>query len=313
MRRFNSKALGAVFAGAMSVPLLSGAALAEGKRWWLDVDAGVEYDDHVSVEQNDVNTAMGDSAAVLGLDAGYKLVDEKDARVEVGYNFYQSLYQDLSAFNYQSHNPSFMAWIKPGAVKLGFEYSYTHSMLDGAFFLDQHMLAPTASTFLTEELYLSTYYRFYDKNFNSADDGRDATTHQAGADLYYYFDKPNKGYFSLGGGFTSENTTSNQYDYEGFMGRAAVQAPIQLFSKKGKIKFSYTFQQRDYDDPLSLPLPPAGDVRADDRHTLRLNTELEINDDLKAILDLRHVNRSSNLATADYQENVGNVSLRYSF
>lgn len=293
--------------------MVASSALAESKSWWFDVEAGVEFDDNVALEQNDDNSTSSDVAAVIELDGGYKLVDEKDARVEVGYNFYQSIYQDLSAFNYQSHNPSFMAWIKPGGIKLGFEYSYTHSLLDGSFFLDQHMLSPTISAFLTDDFYLTGYYRYYDKNYNQSDDARDAQTHQTGADLYYYFDRPNKGYFSFGAGFTSEDTTGDAFDYDGFMGRAAVQVPIELFEKKGRVKFSYAYQKRDYDNPESLtPLVP-GETRSDDRHTLRINTELEMTSDLKAIVEFKRVNRNSNLAASDYEENVGTVALRYSF
>ncbi len=285
---------------------------AQNKSWWLDLEAGVEFDDNVAVEQNDDNSESGDVAAILELDGGYKLVDEKDARVEVGYNFYQSLYQDMNEFNYQSHNPSFMAWIKPGGIKLGFEYSYTHSLLDDSFFLDLHMVSPTISAILSDEFYVTAYYRFYDKNYNSSDDDRDAQTHQTGADVYYYFDRPNKGYFSFGGGFTSEDTSGPAFDYDGFLGRAAVQIPVELFEKKGRVKLSYAYQKRDYDNVESLT-PITTETRLDDRHTLRLNTELELTTELKVVAEYRHVSRNSNLATSDYQENIGSVGFRYSF
>ena len=50
---------------------------AQNKSWWLDLEAGVEFDDNVAVEQNDDNRESGDIAAILELDTGYKLVDEK--------------------------------------------------------------------------------------------------------------------------------------------------------------------------------------------------------------------------------------------
>jgi hypothetical protein len=299
---------------AVCVPALLGAAAAgESKPYWLDMEVGAEFSDNVALEQNDANTTSGDVAATMELDAGYKLVDEKDARVEVGYNFYQSLYQDLTAFNYLSQNPSLMAWIKPGGIKLGLEYSYTNSLLDDHFFLEQHMLSPTVSAFISEDFYLTGYYRYFDKNYNHADDARDAKTHSTGADLYYYFDRPNKGYLSFGAGYTSEDTQGLAYDYSGFMGRAAIQYPVVLFDMKGHVKFSYNYQRREYDNPESLtPLVP-GETRADDRHTFKISGDLNLNDDLKAILEFRRVNRDSNLTTADYIENVGSASLKYSF
>lgn len=299
-----------LLAGVVLVPAISVAAGAGSKNWWLDLEGGVEYSDNVALEQSDANSTSGDIAVVLELDAGYKLVDEKDARVEVGYNFYQSIYQDLTEYNWQSHNPSFMAWIKPGGIKLGFEYSYTNSLLDDSFFLEQHMLAPTISAFVSDDFYVTGYYRFYSKNYNEADNARDADTHQTGADVYYYFDRPNKGFFSFGAGFTSEDTQGDEFDYDGFMGRASVQHPIEIFAKKGHIKLSYAYQKRDYDNEVSLDGPG---TREDDRHTLKLVTNVEIDDNLKAGLELRRVTRESNLAASDYEENIGAMSLRYSF
>lgn len=310
----HTQAFAAILTTAVCVPALLGTAAAAGsKPYWLDVEAGAEFSDNVALEQSDTNSTSGDVAATFEVDAGYKLVDEKDARVEIGYNAYQSIYQDLSAFNYLSQNPSLMAWIKPGGIKLGLEYSYTNSLLDSHFFLEQHMLSPTVSAFISDDFYLTGYYRYFDKNYNHGDDGRDAKTHSTGADLYYYFDRPNKGYFTFGAGYTSEDTQSKAFDYSGFMGRAAVQYPIVLFDMKGHLKLSYNYQKRDYDNPESLtPLVP-GEERADNRNTVKLSGDLELNDDLKLIVEFRRVTRDSNLTTADYTENVGAASLKYSF
>jgi len=301
--------------GAVCMPALSGAAAAgESKPFWLDVEAGAEYSDNVALEQSDTNSTKGDVAATFEVDTGYKLVDEKDARVEIGYDVYQSVYQDLSSFNYLSQNPSLMAWIKPGGIKLGIEYSYTNSLLDNHFFLEQHMLSPTVSAFITDDFYFTGYYRYFDKNYDhkAVDSARDAKTQSAGADLYYYFDRPNKGYFSFGGGYTSENTRSDKYDYSGFMARAAVQYPFVLFDMKGHIKLSYNYQKRDYDNSISLA-PAQTDTRSDDRNTIKLSGDLALTDDLKALIEFRRVKRASNLTSADYTENVGAASLKYSF
>ena len=299
-----------MLAGASVVPLLGGIAGADQKDWWLDLEGGVEYSDNVALEQSDANSTSSDVAAVLELDAGYKLVDEKNARVEVGYNFYQSIYQDLTEFNWQSHNPSLMGWIRQDGIKIGMEYAYTNALLDDSFFLEQHMLAPTISAFVSEDFYVTGYYRFYSKNYNEDDNARDANTHQTGADVYYYFDRPNKGFVSFGAGFTSEDTDGDQYDYDGLMARASVQHPIEIFARKGNVKLSYAYQKRDYDNDVSLPGPG---TREDDRHTLKLVTNVEVDDNLKASVELRRVTRESNLAASDYEENVGAVSLRYSF
>lgn len=310
MRPLKTRSRRFLLAGATVFLATPGLVQADQNAWWLNVEGGLEYSDNVALEQSDQNSMQGDVALVLELDTGYKLVDEKDARVEIGYNFYQSLYDELTTFNWQSHNPSAVAWIRSGGIKYGVEYSYTNSLLDDSFFLEQHMISPTFSTFITEDFYISGYYRFFSKNYNRLDNARDASTQQGGADVNYYFDRANKGYVSFGGGFTSEDTDGDAYDYDGFVGRAAAQYPIELFGKKGHVKLSYSYQRRDYDNEASLPGPG---TRADDRHTLKLSTNVEIDTNVKAGVEVRRVVRDSNLNTSDYEENVGSVFLRYGF
>lgn len=299
-----------VLAAALLAPR---GARAEDKSWWLDVEGGIEYDDNVAVDQNDDTSGSGDAAATFEVDAGYKAIDTENSRVEIGYDFYQSVYQDLNEFNYQSHTPSLNAWTKLGGVKLGFNYEYLHSLLDNRFFLDQHTFSPTASAFLTDTIFVSAFYRYHDKNYNSADDARDAQTHQPGADVFLYFDKANKGYVSLGGSYTDEDTDGPAFDYSGFVGRAAVQFPVTLFERKGRVKFSYSYQMRDYDNDESLLLANDNLKRSDDRHTLRAYGDISVTRSLKAIAEARFIERNSNLAAADYRENIASLGLRYGF
>jgi hypothetical protein len=310
MSPFTPRSKSLLFAGAALFLLTPGLVQADQKDWWLNVEGGLEYSDNVALEQSDANSMEGDVALIVELDGGYKLLDEKDARIELGYNFYQSVYDELTEYNWQSHNPSAAAWIRSGGIKYGIEYSYTNSLLDSSFFLDQHMLSPTISTFITEDFYISGYYRFFSKNYNRLDNDRDADTQQVGADVNYYFDRPNKGYVSFGGGFTSEDTDGDAFDYDGFVGRAAAQYPVELFGRKGHMKLSYAFQRRDYDNEVSLPGPG---TREDDRHTLKLSTNVELDDNVKAGVELRRVVRDSNLNTSDYEENVGSLFVRYGF
>ena len=308
-------AAAAVLLGALGIAT-SPSVRAEKKAWWLDVEGGVEYSDNAAANptlDNDVVGTSDDFAATIELDAGYKLVDTDKTRVEIGYDFYQSFYNDMSELNYREHNPSLNAWTKVDGVKLGFKYNYVNSSLDNGFFLEQHSFQPSVALYLTEQLYLSVFYRYLDKNYNALDNDRDANTHQGGADLFYYFDKADRGYVSIGGGYTAEDTSGPEFDYDGWSARAAVQIPFDMFGKDSRFRLSYAYQRRDYDNDASLGTAVDGLFREDNRHTFRARLEVDMTDDLKAIGEYRYINRDSNLATADYQENVGSVSLRYSF
>lgn len=290
------------------------AAIADGKAkdWSLDLSAGVKFDDRVTVDENDLSAAS-DTAVVLELDAAYKIVNESDTRVEVGYEFYQSIYSDLSAFNWQEHNPSISAWTKVGGMKLGVAYDYTHALLDGTFYYEQHAITPSLATYLSDDMQLILSYKYYDKNYDTIDDNRDATGHQPNADLYLYFNENKKGYVSFGAGYTDEDTSGPEFDYSGFVGRAAIQVPIDPFGLPGRLRLSYSYQKRDYDDPTSLfPLVP-GQTRQDDRQTLRAFAEVEVAENLNLFADYRFQDRGSNLDTADYNKNVVSTGLEYSF
>ncbi len=288
-------------------------AFAGSKDWWLDVKAGLSFDDRVTVDDVDASAAS-DVAAEFAIDAGYKLYDDEQSRIEIGYDFSQTVYSDLSAFNYQEHAPSLNMWTKSlGGVKLGFNYTYYHSLLDGDFFEDQHVFAPSLSAYLSDDVQLTLTYRYYEKNYNALDDARDASTHQPSADLYFYFDKSRKGYFMVGAGYTNEDTTGPEFDYAGFLGRATVQVPIDPFGLPGRLKLSYAYQMRDYDNPESLAPFPNTATRQDDRQTVRAYADVEVAEDLKLFADYHFSDRGSNLASADYNKNDVYVGLSYSF
>jgi hypothetical protein len=310
--------------GIAAVLIMAPAAYAKGQSWWLDLEGGVEYDDNVAVNQNidengdkiDASSGSSDVAATVEVDAGYKLIDTDDSRVEVGYNFFQSLYQDLNAFNYTEHSPSLNAWTKVDGIKLGFTYTYMNASLDNDFFLEQHILSPSIAAYLTEQIYVSAFYRFVDKNYNRLDNRRDAQTQQPGGDVFYYWDKANRGYVSVGLSYTIEDTDITptdypSYGYDGVSLRGAVQFPFDVFERKARLRLAYAFQNRDYDELTSLPLP--GGKREDERHTARVKLEVDVMSNLKAIGEYRFIDRNSNLLTADYQENIASAALRYSF
>lgn len=162
---------------------------------------------------------------------------------------------------------------------------------------------------MTEELYLSAFYRYSDRNYNRGDDARDADNHQAGADAYWYFDRAERGYLSVGGSYTDEDALGPEFDYDAFSGRASAQWPIALFDHEGRLRLSYAYQIRDYDNIT----PSIGVVREEDRHTLRAYGDLDLGEHLKALIEYRYVNRDSNLPTANYTENVISTGFRYRF
>ena len=300
------------------------------KDWSLDLSAGATFDDRVTAGDNLDQKGTSDVGAVFDIDAGYKLVNSDENRLEIGYEFNQTIYGTLSNFDYQEHTGSISGWTKSlGGAKLGLSYEYVHALLGGDEFLNQHIVSPSLATDLSDDMQLTLAYRYTNKDYRQAvDNARDGETHQGGADIHIYSDKSRKGYFMFGGGYTVESTdgtpfippppvggtpATDPFSYKGFYGRAAWQTPIEVFGMPGRLRLSYNYQMREYDDRTSLTPPVAGKTRHDNRQTLRGYADAEITDDLKFYVDYRHMDRGSNLDSADYKKNVLDVGLKYSF
>ncbi len=87
-----------------------GPRLADGAEkenpWKTSVSLGVQYNDNVKTSEIDDTSGQGDRATVVEMSGSYKIFDSKAFGLEVGYDFYESLYEDLDGFDLQSHSGS---------------------------------------------------------------------------------------------------------------------------------------------------------------------------------------------------------------
>ena len=283
------------------------ASAKDTKPWSLSIKAGIQYDDNVTVDQTDVTTGIGDTAAVFEASAGYKLIDEKSGSLEVGYDFSQSLHQDLSSFDIQNHGLSVSGSIDADGLTIGGMYTFYHLLLGGHRFLDMHMLSPSVAAFVTPQLYLRASYIFFDKSFKTAPT-RDATNHRPGVDAYYFFDDA-KAFVSVGGHYEIENATGPEFDYNGYALVTSLQLPLEITQKPGKLKADYTYSKRNY----SNVTPSIGVKRRENRSTFHAEADVPLIGGLSGIAEYQYIDRSSNLPSADYTENVITGSLKYDF
>jgi hypothetical protein len=283
------------------------ASAQEDKSFSLGVGIGVEYDDNVTVDQNDLSAGVGDQAAVLDASASYRFFDNASGSFDVGYEFSQSLHRELTGFDIQSHALSANGEVKFGGMALGGGYTYYRLLLGGRSFLDMHMLNPGISGFVTDRLFVRGSYFYFGKNFATANT-RDATTHQPGVDAFYFFAQ-SKAYFALGGRYEKEDTTGPEFDYGGYIFRANLQLPVTIASKVGKVNFGYQYLTRDYDNIT----PSIGAMRQENRNTFSVTGEIPVMDRLRLVADYRYIDRSSNLPAVNYKENVFTTSLKYDF
>ena len=101
-----------------------------------EAGVGVEYDSNVSVEEVDATSGEGDYALTmdLGLEAKKGLTEKLDGALS--YDFSQSLYDEFSQVDRQTHILGADLAYSAQAVDTGLSTYYIHSRLDGDKFLE---------------------------------------------------------------------------------------------------------------------------------------------------------------------------------
>jgi len=293
---------------AAALSLAPASVLAENsKRWSLDLKAGAQYDDNVTVEQTDQTTGIADTSGVIEASVGYKLVKTDTSELAVGYNFSQSLHAKQSNFDLQSHSGSLSGSSKISGVTLGGSYYFYHLLLGGNDFLNMQLATPSISGFVAPNLLVRGSYNYFDKNFKTAN-SHDATNQRPGIDAMYFFDK-SKAYISLGGNYEVESAVGPEYDYKGYAATAALKLPLPVAGRQGRLKFEYTYSRRDYDNITAS----ISAKREEKRSTYRANAEIPIADCLSFDVEYKHVDRNSNLPIANYNQNVIDGALQFTF
>jgi hypothetical protein len=299
---------GASIFGA-SLFTITPASAAEQKPWSVAVTAGAEYDSNVSVQQTDVTTGVGDSAADLGLSAGYRLLDKTDGpQLETGYDFSQSLHAKLKEFDLQTHGLSLGGSAPVAKAGVGAGYSFYHVLLGGQSFLDMHMLNPSVSGFVVPNVYGRVFYFYFNKRFAAPNANRDADTNQVGGNLYRFF-MQSKAFVSLGARYETEATVDPQLSYGSYALGANLQLPVFFGGRRGKVNVGYEYGRWNYDH-VTLSI---GAKRWENRSTARALTEIPLSRAVSLTGEYRFTDRHSNFPGSSYTQNQFLAGLRYTF
>ncbi|MCG8440512.1 MAG: DUF2860 domain-containing protein [Caulobacterales bacterium] len=273
----------------------------------IEVSGGVEYDSNVSVNELDANTGDGDIAAIFEVDIDYERDLGENTELDLAYGVSQSLFQDLDDFNLQIHLATADISHDFGGVDVGGAYRLAYSRLGGEGFLTIQQLSPYVSTFLTKSLFLRADYTYADKNFQTRD-RRDADTHAIGGDLYYFLNGV-RSYVILGYDYETTDSVGDEFDFSAHNAKVRYSRRIAMRGRDAELKLGWRFETRDYD----AVTPSIGEVRDDDRHRLEAELELPLTDRVYALTEYEYGAFSSNLPSADFNQNVASARLGMRF
>lgn len=273
----------------------------------VEASAGVLVDSNVNVSDLDQNTGEGDAAAILGAKLNMEARPGESFLVRTGYEFSQTLYQDFSDFDLQTHRFSGELERDIRSFKIGALYNFVHARLDDDPYLNYQQISPYISRLFGAKLFLRGAYAYTDKNFKT-DDRRDSTGHSGQIDAFVFLDGL-KRYLILGGKVGGENARDDEFDLDMAGVKARYVQRVNLFSREAKLRAGADFEHRDFTNVTAS----IGEERKDDIFSASARIELSIAGPAAIHLGYDYRDRDSNLPSADFTEHVGEMKLSLSF
>ncbi len=273
----------------------------------LSLKVGAEYDDNITVESVDLTSRRGDESALLGGAVGYKLINNNNSTLKVGYSFSQSLHFELADFDLQIHGANLTTSTKVNDVTIGVSYFYNNIRLGSNPFLDMHIVNPNFNTLIGNKILLIGGYEYQKQKFKQAIlFDRNAGRHSGNARLYFLLGKGRT--INVGYKISRHNTVASELIYWAHTIDAGFKLPIDVI-EGANIRGRYRYRQRDY----SNINPRLGENRADKRHSVRLSVETPIVNSITGNLEYEYINSKSNLASQNYNSHVISYQLEWKY
>lgn len=277
------------------------------KPWSVSMSTGIEYDDNVSVSLQDLATGLDDFANIFEFSGAYKFFQTPKFELEAGYDFYQSLYHDLSEFDLQSHVFSLGGSRKFESFDIDVFTSYNRSTLGGEDFMETYSIAPQIGFFPSEKWFALVSYSYENFEFFK-DPTRDGGNHSLGTDHFVFF-MEGKSYLLFSYRVESKNTRAEEFTYVGHYGTVGVKVPLPFWNQKGAFNLSYRYFYKDYSEIT----PSLGRERRDLRHTIAVKVSQPLSKCLTLNLNYEFIDSVSNLRQIDFTENIASLALSVSF
>ena len=278
--------------------LCSGTALAEPTEYSAEVSIGGEYDSNVTVDEVDVSSNLSDYA--LTMDAELKATQQFSDKTggSLTYDFSQTMYQEFSIVDRQTHLLGLDLDHKFGGVRAGLSGYYIHSRLDNDPFLTLYRASPSLSGFLNKKLFARVAYVYADKLIES-NSQRDAITHSGEGDLYY-FQRGLRSYFNFGYKYKDEDARAARLDYKSQNFKLRYVLRWEWLERTNKLELSWRYEDRDY----TSITPSISAKRKDERHRWQFTYEIPLGKRSALQAYGGYGDYESNFPSADYDQTV---------
>ena len=273
-----------------------------------DIEVGYGYDSNVSVDEVDLTTNIGDQYADLKLSGKVSYETKNDAEFSASLSLSEKLYDTFDRFDGSLALATLSASKDLDHAEIGLAARYIDYNLDGRDFLKLTQLSPSISWFPTRDSYIRLAYEYADEEYDR-NNGRDNERHEISGAAYFFFNGL-RHYVSLHAELAQEDADSDIFNNDAWLLRANYHRTLKLFSADAELKLSYRFQNREYDDSIN---PGIRDFREDDRHRYEVELEVPFKTRWAVIAEVIYNDYRSNLDSADYTQEVYQLTLKYEF
>lgn len=284
-------------------------------RWELYGVVGMQYDSNVVLgPSNGTLNALkelkisnqADGAGVITLGGVYVPWRTENTELAVGYEFYQSLYFQLTDFNLQDHRPTIQEVVTADIFQFGLLGRYDYYLLsDEQSFLQEATALPWGAINEGDNARTEVFYRMRRRDFKKqAYDTRNAFNHAAGFRQLYTFGAPER-YVAVGYCYDHESpidAAGNVFAYDGNEIDAGGGWSFP-YGITAELAYSYRFE--DY--------APQSNGRNDNENLVLFTLYKPLNDYLAVTAGYFGDFNNSNKKDFEYTRNVGSVALQARF
>jgi tetratricopeptide (TPR) repeat protein len=304
------------------------------KRWDLTFSINSQWDDNVVLLPSGFSPPAGptgiskshDYRTTLYLRGEVRAFEQGPFVAGASYALYQSFHRTLSAFDVESHTPTFFVQHTAGPVQTRLQYIYDYVLVGRSPFLIAHSIAPLITIQGSPTLLTQVLLKYQDLDFqhgrflfNSFRDGHDWL---ASAMQYWFFAK-NTGHVRVGYTYDEYITAGKDvslalqasaadWAYRGHKASVGVSVPpfYSIYSITLDAGFDYYVQL--YDNASSFS--PGGSVlRTDKVFNYYATATWKLTDHLWLGLQYVHTDDNSNIDAFTYTRNIYGVVLTGQF
>ncbi len=283
------------------------AALAESEvqtqRLRLSAGVGFEYDDNLTVSEQDLSTGIGDNAVTMEAGLEVDLLGRDAYGISAGYDFYQSLYQDLTNFDLQSHEPHAEIYGVFGGFRPILGYTYRNQNYGGKDYLSGHLLELDTTLCGWRNSCALLAVGFERLHYNPTPE-RDAYRYGLVLGQQTLFMRGLVA-FTLSWEPEWQDAVSSDFDYSAQIVRAGLSFSLNALRQGTWLGLSYEFESRDYEDLIRS----LGANRQDDQHLFWAGLRIPLLGPTQVSFDYMRIGSRSNIPTLTYDENIVSFKL----